>query len=503
MEGYPTADEENLPLHNDINDNVPQLSDFRPKEFLLDESRQPWLNWKEVKIQCFLAGPLIIGNLLSFCLQMISLTFVGHFGELELSGASIANSFAVVTGFSIVLGMGCALETLCGQAFGAKQYQKMGIYLQRAIVVLNVTAIPLAFLWANMESILVTLKQDARIASKAGEYAVWLIPTLFGNATSQPFTKFLQAQSLVAPLLLISLSVLLCHVPICWLLVFKSGMGFTGAALANSISYWIDVLLLALYVRFSKRCAHSRAPLSLEALQDLKGFFKLAIPSAAMICLEWWSYEVLVILSGFLNNPELQTATISVCVNTESLIFMLPMGLSAAASTRVSNELGAGHPQTARKAVHVAVALAVSEALLVAVVLVLIRNVWGRVYSSEEEVVNSVASLMPLLGLSTIFDGLQAVFSGVARGAGWQKAGAIINLGSFYIAGLPTGCVLAFVLHLEGKGLWLGLTLGAFVQLVVFVIITHFTDWQNEAEKAAMRVDALSAVEEPLLRSEK
>lgn len=181
------------------------------------------------------------------------------------------------------LGLGYALETLCGQAFGAKQYQKLGIYTQRAVFVLNVTSIPLAVVWANIESILLFLGQDAQIASKAGEYGVWLIPTLFAAATSQPFVKFLQAQSLVAPLILISLGTLLCHVPICAFMVLKSGLGFKGAAVANSISYWIDALLLYLYVRFSDSCSQSWVPLSLEAFQDLKSFLKLAIPSAAMI----------------------------------------------------------------------------------------------------------------------------------------------------------------------------------------------------------------------------
>ena len=61
------------------------------------------VSWKEMKVQACLAGPIIMGNLLSFLLQMVSLTFVGHCGKLELSGASIANSFAIVTGFSVVV----------------------------------------------------------------------------------------------------------------------------------------------------------------------------------------------------------------------------------------------------------------------------------------------------------------------------------------------------------------------------------------------------------------
>ncbi|KAH7306803.1 hypothetical protein KP509_22G031300 [Ceratopteris richardii] len=89
-------------------------------------------------------------------------------------------------------------------------------------------------------------------------------------------------------------------------------MGFTGAAFVNSISCWIGAALLAIYVGFSPKCVKTTVSLSFEAFQDLKTFFKLAVPSAAMICLEWCSYEILVILSGLLSNPELQTATISI-----------------------------------------------------------------------------------------------------------------------------------------------------------------------------------------------
>ena len=179
--------------------------------------------------------------------------------------------------------MGSALDTLCGQAYGAGQYEKLGIYLQRAIFVLNTTSIPLALIWANMETLLVFLGQDAQIASKAGTYAKWIIPTLFASSTSQPFVKFLQSQSVVSPLFFIYLCTLILHVPICWFLVFQSGMGYVGAALANSISYWLNVLLISLYVKFSSNFAKTRAPLSRKALQDLGGFFRLAIPSAAML----------------------------------------------------------------------------------------------------------------------------------------------------------------------------------------------------------------------------
>jgi multidrug resistance protein, MATE family len=40
---------------------------------------------------------------------------------------------------------------------------------------------------------------------------------------------------------------------------------------------------------------------------------------------------------------------------------------------------------------------------------------------------------------------------GTARGVGWQKIGAYVNLGSYYLVGIPAAVVLAFVLHVGGK----------------------------------------------------
>ncbi|KAJ7212400.1 hypothetical protein O6H91_Y476800 [Diphasiastrum complanatum] len=77
------------------------------------------------------------------------------------------------------LGMGSALETLCGQAYGGKQFHLLGIYMQRALIVLNLAAILISFMWFYMGKILLMLHQDPAIAAKAGEYARWLIPGLF------------------------------------------------------------------------------------------------------------------------------------------------------------------------------------------------------------------------------------------------------------------------------------------------------------------------------------
>ncbi|KAL6604798.1 hypothetical protein ACP70R_042742 [Stipagrostis hirtigluma subsp. patula] len=429
---------------------------------------------EEVKRQLWLAGPLIAGSLLQSLIQMISVMFVGHLGELPLAGASMASSFAAVTGFSLLLGMASALDTLCGQAFGAQQYHLLGIYKQRAMLLLTLVSVPLAVVWFYTGQILLLFGQDADIAAEAGAFARWMIPALFAYGPLQCHVRFLQTQNIVLPVMASAGAAAACHLVVCWALVFGLGMGSKGAALGNAVSYWINVAILAVYVRASASCKKTWTGFSMEAFRDALGFLRLAVPSALMVCLEWWSFELLVLLSGLLPNPQL---------NTANCLFMIPYGLGAAISTRVSNELGAGRPRAARLAVRVVMFLAVSEGVVMGLVMVCVRYVWGHAYSDEEEVVTYVARMMLVIAVSNFFDGIQCVLSGVARGCGWQKIGACVNLGAFYAVGVPAAYLIAFVLRIGGMGLWMGIICGIVVQVVLLVAITLCTDWQHESDE--------------------
>ncbi|XP_034699560.1 protein DETOXIFICATION 16-like isoform X1 [Vitis riparia] len=442
----------------------------------------------EVKKQLKIAGPLMLVNVLLYSLQVISVMFVGHLGELSLSGACMATSFASVTGFSLMIGMGSALDTFCGQSFGAKQYHMLGVHKQRAMVVLLLVSIPVAFIWNNTGHILASLGQDPEISAEAGLYAHFMIPSIFAFALLQCHIRFLQAQNTVVPMMITTGFTTLLHIFACWMLVFKSGLGNKGAALANAISYWINVLLLAIYIRISPSCKKTWTGFSMQAFHDVLKFLRLAIPSAVMICLTIWSFEMMVLLSGLLPNPKLETSVLSISLNTSSVIFMIPFGFSGTISIRVSNELGAGRPQAAQLAIYVVLFMVAIEGILVATALILGRNFWGYSYSNEASVVKYVGEMMLLLAISHFFDGIQSVLSGVVRGSGKQKIGALVNLGAYYLVGVPLGVVIAFVYHGGGKGLWTGVIVSLFVQTISLAIVILCTNWEKEAKKAIDRV---------------
>ncbi|VAI94021.1 unnamed protein product [Triticum turgidum subsp. durum] len=425
----------------------------------------------EVKKQLYLAGPLIVGSLLQDVVQMISVMFVGHLGELALSSASIATSFAGVTGFSLLSGMSSSLDTLCGQAFGAKQHHLLGIYKQRAILVLT---------------------PDPEIAMEAGSYIRWMIPSLFVYGPLQCHVRFLQTQNMVLPVMLSSGITALNHILVCWLLVYKLGLGNKGAALANTISYLTNVSILALYIRISPSCRSTWTGLSTEAFRDILSFLRLAVPSALMVCWEWWSFELLILASGFLPNPKLEASVLSISVNTISLVFRVPYGLSAAISTRVSNELGAGRPDAARLATQVIMVLGIASSVSVALAIVLVRNLWGYAYSNDKEVVEYISRIMPIIAVAFLFDDMQCVLSGVVRGCGLQSIGSYVNLSAYNLVGIPAALCFAFIYHLGGVGLWMGITCALVVQTVLFMSITIRTNWDREASKARDRVSITS-----------
>lgn len=180
--------------------------------------------------------------------------------------------------------MASGLETLCGQAYGAKQYPMLGIYLQRGALFQLVIAALVTVLWLNMAPILKLVGQNDEIANKAGEYAAWLIPFLYAHAIIQPVQRFLQTQAIVVPMLLCSFVTMVVHIFLCWLLLFQLDVGFPGAAIATSIAAWLNVCLTAGYVKLSPRCRKTWTGVSLaEAWKDKASYFKLVVPSTIMV----------------------------------------------------------------------------------------------------------------------------------------------------------------------------------------------------------------------------
>ncbi|KDP26652.1 hypothetical protein JCGZ_17810 [Jatropha curcas] len=463
---------------------VPDADDIPPIKDVGDFFRE---FYRESKKLWYLAGPAIFTSICQYSLGAITQVFSGQVGTLELAAVSVENSVIAGFSFGVMLGMGSALETLCGQAFGAGQLDMLGIYLQRSWVILGTTASLLCLLYVFAAQLLKLIGQTAAISKTAGIFSIWMIPQLFAYAMNFPMAKFLQAQSKIMVMAVIAAAALVLHTVFSWLLMLKLGWGLVGAAVVLDASWWFIDLSQFLYI-ISGTCGRAWNGFSWKAFQNVWGFVRLSLASAVMLCLEVWYFMALILFAGYLKNAEVSVDALSICMNILGWTIMVALGVNAAISVRVSNELGAGHPRTAKFSLVVAVISSVIIGLILSAILIVTRNIYPSLFSKDSQVQELVRELTPLLALCIIINNVQPVLSGVAIGAGWQAIVAYVNIGCYYVFGIPLGLILGYKLELGVRGIWYGMMSGTAVQTCALFWMVYRTNWNKEASIAEDRI---------------
>lgn len=206
--------------------------------------------------------------------------------------------------------MGSALETLCGQAFGAGQVHMLGIYMQRSVIILFSACILILPLYIFATPLLTFLGQPQEIAKPAGLYTLITIPQMISMSVTFPAQKFLQSQSKVGILAWIAGLTLVGHVLWCWLFIFVLGWEAVGAAVAYDVSGWITAIAQFVYV--VGFCKEGWKGFSWAAFRDIGEFLKLSLASAVMLCLEIWYMMSIIFLTGDLDDAVTSVGALSI-----------------------------------------------------------------------------------------------------------------------------------------------------------------------------------------------
>ncbi|KAL8473174.1 hypothetical protein ACS0TY_030125 [Phlomoides rotata] len=441
----------------------------------------------EIKMLYAIAFPMIITLLLNYGKSLISMLFLGKLGKDALAGGSLAMGVANISGYSVVSGLALGMDPISCQAFGAKQWSLMSQTLQRTLVIVLSACIPISLLWLNIHPILLLCRQDPTISSVASTYLTFCLPDLFFQALINPLRIFLRSQNITLPLVFTSAFSLALHAPINYLLINHLNLGVRGVAIAVSIADFSILLSLSIYTRLRAKSwlRFSSSVFKPQELNEWKSILGLSIPSCVSVCLEWWWYELMILLSGLLSNAAAAVATMGILIQATSLVYIFPYALSSAASTRVGNELGANQPNRAKTSSVVALSCAFFTSLVAMWFMVTRGDTWARAYTEDGAIVALTAAVMPVLGLCELGNCLQTTGCGVLRGSARPTLGVHINLVSFYGVGLPLAVFMGFVMKLGQLGLMLGL-LGAQVVCAVAMIwvLTTTTNWTVEANRA-------------------
>ncbi|XP_042042389.1 protein DETOXIFICATION 27-like [Salvia splendens] len=476
---------------------APLLEDIRKSTELVEREDEdnPRLSsrvWVETKKLWRIVGPAIFSRMTSYTMFVITQAFAGHLGDLELAAMSIASNVIVGFDFGLLLGMASALETLCGQAYGAKKYYMLGIYLQRSWIVLTACCVALLPLFFYATPILKAVGQPDDVAELSGTVALVFIPLHFSFAMTFPLQRFLQSQLKNSVTAYVNLVAFVVHVLMSYLLVYRLGLGLVATAFTLNISWWITVLGLFIYV-VGGGCPQSWTGFSTHAFCGLWDFLKLSASSGVMLCLENWYYRILIVMTGNLKNATIAVDALSVCMNINGWEMMIPLSFFAGTGVRVANELGAGNGKGAKFATIVSVCESMVIGLIFWLLIMAFHNEIALIFTSSPPVLEAVSHLSLLLAFTILLNSVQPILSGVAVGSGWQSNVAYINLGCYYLVGVPLGVLMGWVFDQGVMGIWAGMIFGGTaVQTLILAIITIRCDWENEAAKATMHVNKWS-----------
>ncbi|XP_053561380.1 multidrug and toxin extrusion protein 1-like [Bombina bombina] len=466
-----------LLLQNNYNNFLQRLNHFIPVNFT-----------EEVKALCRLAGPLICSQLLCFMINIVSTIFCGHLGKLELDAVTLANAFISVTGLSVGLGLSSACDTLISQMYGGKNLMLIGVLMQRGILILFLACFPCWALFINTENILLFFKQDPEVARLAEDYVLVFIPALPAAFVYQLETRYLQNQGIVHAQIIVSVLSNIINAFVNYIFLFVLGLGVMGSAWANTIAQFCQSGFLFLYIRVRGLHEKTWGGWSIECLQDWSSFINLAIPSMLMVCIEWWAYEIGSFLTGLISVVELGAQ--SVIYQVVTVAYMIPFGISMAVSVRVGNALGAGDIEQAKSAMKVAFIITVVFFTVDTILLAAFKDVFSYIFTNDRQIAALVSEVIPLYILFHLFESVACVSSGVLRGIGRQKIGAIIFVIGYYLIGLPIAAALMFGGKVGIKGFWSGMTLCGIFLTVFFITYLFKMSWNDVCYEAQRRAGA-------------
>jgi MATE family multidrug resistance protein len=391
----------------------------------------------------------------------VDTVMVGHVSPRDLAAVALGNLYYFMT-TSFGLGILFALDPLVSQAFGAGDRSGIARAVQRGFVIALGLALLSSLLLLPGRPLLTFLRQPADVIPVAADYARVSILGVLPFYCFVVLRQSLQSMGRVAPIVVVIVLANFANVFFNWVLIFGNlgapAMGAVGSGWATVLSRWF--MFLALLGTAWPLISSYLRPLRADAfeIRALLAMGRLGIPIGIQFFLEFGVFGMIGILMGSLGT--IPMASHQVAINLASITFMMAVGVTQATTILVGQAVGAGDPERARRSAGAGLVIAATVMAFTGVMFLTIPGLLARIYTPDLEVLGLAATLIPVAGIFQVFDGLQAVGSGILRGVGDTLAPMLVNLVGFWMIGLPVSLYLAFPAGLGPLGLWWGMAAG-------------------------------------------
>ncbi|CAF0883680.1 unnamed protein product [Brachionus calyciflorus] len=427
--------------------------------------------------------PLALSILSQQLLSMMCFFFCGHVGPNELAAVSLANTLIHIGSFGPILGLASASETLFPQLYGGKDKKKVGIIVQRGVLIsLMASFFCIGFL-LNSKYIMKFFVKDEYVVMLADTFIVYFSPSILFYSIQIIISKYLQSQNIFYPVLFINVLVNILNACLQWVLVIWTEMGVIGSAISVVIVNIIQLALLIIYIVKKKIHEETWPGWSIECFYDWKLYLKLGMAGFGMVVFEWASFEIAVMSSGLLGNTEL--SVMSITQQTALTFILFAFGIASSGNIRVGQLLGENSPEKALNSTKVVYTITLLCGTSLALIMIIFSDYVPYIFTNNSELVSQVSKPLKFLGVIHVFDELQVCGGGILRALGSQTFGVIIAFIAFYLISLPIGLYLLLNTSLTVTGFWIGFSCAAFFLLLCQVVFIFRVNWEEKAKMAS------------------
>lgn len=419
-----------------------------------------------------LAIPVVTAEIGWIMMGIVDTIMVGPLGPAAIGAVGVGSTlFMTPAVFGIGLLMG--LDTFVSQAFGAGRIQECHRWLFNGLALAVIYSVPLMLIVAGGLLLLPSFGFHGDVLALITPYIGTVIWSALPLMVYAAFRRYLQAMNIVRPVMIALITANIVNVAGNYVLIFGHygfpEMGVVGSAWATVVArvYMAAFLFLVIVTRERKMSSGLHDVPMRPERERLSRLFRLGVPAALQISVEVGVFAAASALAGALTPAAV--AAHQIALNLASFMFMIPFGMSSAGAVRVGQAVGRGDVHGVRVAGQAALVIGGGFMAGAGLLFVLMPRPLLRLFTDDPGVMAIGMSLLAIAALFQLFDGVQAVSTGLLRGLGDTRTAMVCHLVGHWAVGLPLGYALCFWWNWGVPGLWTGLSTGLILIGIVLV----------------------------------
>lgn len=440
--------------------------------------------------------PSIIAFFFIFLNDSINIIFAGkYFCPEEISAVGLGMFYLNSMGFILGIGILGGLDTICSQSFGAKQYHVISLFTNITKVVLFFYAIliitPCLFASKFILSAILPLEHE-NIISLTSSYVTYLIPYAIFSLQYNTSSRYLQSMNVFLPSMMVTMCTTILHPFWCYVFCVLLNLGIRGIALAMGVTAILNFILINVYIENYNPYPKTSENLKKENLEwkRILDFLKLGISSGIIFSSDWLGFEIIILLSGYLNKTALAANVIM--FTFVSLIGTIAFGLNISTTTLVGNAIGRGRSNSAKKISVVSILSGLIIILLISFFIFLYKDYFPFIYTNDKDVADILTKLVGFYLYFALIDALESIFKGIVKGLGKQKIASIFVLIVLFPINIPLSITFAFTMNYGLAGLWTAQMCSVSLLCFSYLILIMAVDLENVILRAIVRIKLIN-----------